>query len=79
MLQTPCMLITGSKDVSVQMESFIKSTEFLRTSTLRIIDNSSHFPHQEQPQAVNNILLSFLGKPNMNIKYIIFFFLLRCT
>lgn len=70
MVQTPCMIITGSKDVNVQMESFIKSTEFLSTSTLRIIDNASHFPHQEQPQVVNNILISFLGKPNL--MYIMF-------
>lgn len=62
MLQVPCLLITGSKDTSVKMESFIKSTEFLKTSTLRVIDNASHFPHQEQPDIVNDILTSFLGK-----------------
>ncbi|XP_029345978.1 epoxide hydrolase 4 isoform X1 [Acyrthosiphon pisum] len=60
MLQVPCLLITGSKDVSVQMESFIKSTEFLKTSTVRIIDNASHFPHQEQPKVVNDLLTSYL-------------------
>jgi len=60
MLQLPCLLITGSKDECVQMESFIKSTEFLKTSTLRIIDNATHFPHQEQPQVVNDLLISFL-------------------
>ncbi|XP_026807036.1 epoxide hydrolase 4-like [Rhopalosiphum maidis] len=60
MLQVPCLLITGSKDVSVQMESFIKSTEFLKTSTVRIIDNASHFPHQEQPKAVNDLLTWYL-------------------
>ncbi|XP_022182882.1 epoxide hydrolase 4-like [Myzus persicae] len=60
MLQVPCLLITGSKDASVQMESFIKSTEFLKSSTLRIIDNASHFPHQEQPKVVNDLLTSYL-------------------
>ncbi|VVC25488.1 Epoxide hydrolase-like,Alpha/beta hydrolase fold-1,Alpha/Beta hydrolase fold [Cinara cedri] len=60
MLQIPCLLITGSKDESVQMESFIKSTEFLKTSTLRIIDDATHFPHQEQPQIVNDLLTAFL-------------------
>lgn len=62
MIQTPCLLITGGKDESVQMESFIRSTEFLKTSTLRIVDNASHFPHQEQAQVVNDLLISFLGK-----------------
>jgi len=62
MLQVPCLLITGSNDVSVKMESFIKSTEFLKTSTVRIIDNASHFPHQEQPKLVNDLLKSYLGK-----------------
>lgn len=61
MLQIPCLLITGSKDESVQMESFIKSTEFLKTSTLRIIDEATHFPHQEKPQIVNDLLTAFLG------------------
>lgn len=60
MLQVPCLLITGSKDVSVQLESFIKSTEFLKTSSVRIIDNASHFPHQEQPKVVNDLLTSYL-------------------
>ncbi|CAH1737094.1 unnamed protein product [Aphis gossypii] len=60
MLQVPCLLITGSNDVSVKMESFIKSTEFLKTSTVRIIDNASHFPHQEQPKLVNDLLTSYL-------------------
>lgn len=64
MLQVPCLLITGNKDESVQLESFIKSTEFLKTSTLRIIDNAMHFPHQEQPQVVNDLLTSFLGEFN---------------
>ncbi|CAI6362674.1 unnamed protein product [Macrosiphum euphorbiae] len=60
MLQVPCLLIIGGKDVSVQIESFIKSTEFLKTSTLRIIDDASHFPHQEQPKVVNDLLTSYL-------------------
>lgn len=65
MLQIPCLLITGSKDESVQMESFIKSTEFLKTSTLRIIDEATHFPHQEKPQIVNDLLTAFLGRSNI--------------
>jgi len=62
MLQVPCLLIIGSNDVSVQINSFIKSTEFLKTSTVRIIDDASHFPHQEQPKVVNDLLTSYLGK-----------------
>uniref|UniRef100_A0A2S2QFP3 Epoxide hydrolase 4 n=1 Tax=Sipha flava TaxID=143950 RepID=A0A2S2QFP3_9HEMI len=65
MLQVPCLLITGNKDESVQLESFVKSTEFLKTSTLRIIDNAMHFPHQEQPQVVNDLLISFLVNVKM--------------
>lgn len=67
MLQVPCLLITGGNDDSVQMESFIKSTEFLKTSTVRIVDNASHFPHQEQPQVVNDLLTSFLGKRDVQV------------
>lgn len=53
--------MVGNNDENVKMESVIKSTEFLKTFTIKIIDNSSHFPHQEQPAAVNKILKSFLG------------------
>ncbi|KAL4090935.1 hypothetical protein QTP88_025693 [Uroleucon formosanum] len=60
MLQVPCLLIIGNKDASVQTESFIRSTEFLKTSTLRIINDASHFPHQEQPKVVNDLLISYL-------------------
>ncbi|XP_025192500.1 epoxide hydrolase 4-like [Melanaphis sacchari] len=68
MLQVPCLIITGSKDVSVRIESFIKSTEFLKTSNVRIIDNSSHFPHQEQPKVVNDLLISYLVRVKKNQK-----------
>lgn len=71
MLQVPCLLIIGSNDVSVHIASFVKSTEFLKTSTVRIIDNASHFPHQEQPEVVNELLTSYLGE---YIKIIILFF-----
>ncbi|XP_050525443.1 epoxide hydrolase 4-like [Daktulosphaira vitifoliae] len=59
-LNVPCLLIVGNNDENVKMESVIKSTEYLKTFTIKIIDNSSHFPHQEQPVAVNKILKSFL-------------------
>ncbi|XP_050440356.1 epoxide hydrolase 4-like isoform X2 [Adelges cooleyi] len=59
-LHVPCLLITGNDDDHVRMESVIKSTEYLKTFTLKIIEKSTHFPHQEQPLAVNDILTSFL-------------------
>lgn len=65
MLQVPCLLITGTDDINIQMESLIKSTEYLQTSTLKIVDNASHFPHQEQPEIVNSLLTSFLVRVNV--------------
>lgn len=69
MLQVPCLLITGGKDVNIKMKSLILSTEYLKSSTLRIVDNASHFPHQEQPEVVNYLLTSFLGMCQVTYVY----------
>lgn len=56
----PCLLIVGNQDSAVHLESLIKSTNYLEKYALKIVDSAGHFPHQEQPEVVNKILLSYL-------------------
>lgn len=58
--QVSTLLIAGNKDKSVLIESIIQSTDFIEKFSLKVINNASHFPHQEQPEEVNKILLNFL-------------------
>lgn len=59
-VQVPCLLIVGSQDSAVHLESLIKSTNYLEKYALKLVDFAGHFPHQEQPEVVNKILLSYL-------------------
>lgn len=61
----PTLLIVGNKDPFIQLESVVKSTEYAKKFLLKIVDGAGHFPHQENPELVNKLLLSFLtGKRN---------------
>lgn len=59
-IDVPCLLIFGNEDRSLRLESVVRSTEYLNKYQLKIIDSAGHFPHQERPDEVNNLLLSFL-------------------
>ncbi|KAG8297112.1 hypothetical protein J6590_041420 [Homalodisca vitripennis] len=59
-VEVPCLLILGNQDFSVQLESVVRSTEYLSKYQLKIIDSAGHFPHQERPEEVNVMLLNFL-------------------
>lgn len=59
-VDVPCLLLTGNKDQFVNLESIVKSTDYVKKFTLKIVDGASHFPHQELPDTVNKMLLSFL-------------------
>uniref|UniRef100_A0A1B6GC61 AB hydrolase-1 domain-containing protein n=1 Tax=Cuerna arida TaxID=1464854 RepID=A0A1B6GC61_9HEMI len=59
-VEVPCLLILGNQDFSVQLESVVRSTEYLSKYQLKIIDSAGHFPHQERPEEVNIMLLNFL-------------------
>lgn len=59
-VKVPTLLLTGSSDNCVSLESIVRSTDFVEQFMLKIVDNSSHFPHQQRPDQVNQLLLSFL-------------------
>lgn len=54
------LLITGGKDRFVQLEGVVKSTDYCEKSFVKIIDDTGHFPHQEDPENFNRIILKYL-------------------
>lgn len=62
-VKIPTLLLTGSTDNCVSLESIVRSTDFVEHFMVKIIDNSAHYPHQQQPDQVNKLLLSFLTDP----------------
>ncbi|PSN36565.1 hypothetical protein C0J52_09140 [Blattella germanica] len=64
-VEVPCLLITGNRDQFIHLESVVKSTDYVQKFTLKIADGAGHFPHQEMPDSVNKMLLSFLIVPDV--------------
>lgn len=59
-ISVPVLLIVGNSDLHVSLESIMTSTEFISTYTMKVVKGAGHFPHQENPDYVNNLLLQFL-------------------
>lgn len=55
------LLIVGNTDPSVSLESIIQSSEYSARFNIKVITGAQHFPHQEKPDNVNNIILKFLN------------------
>ncbi|XP_034948514.1 epoxide hydrolase 4-like isoform X2 [Chelonus insularis] len=63
------LLIVGNLDSGVSLESIIQSSEYVDRFTIKVITGARHFPHQEKPNVVNQIILNFLlGPPTINDK-----------
>ena len=79
----PCLLIVGNKDSSVQMESIIKSTDYVQKYILKVVEGASHYLHQQRPNEVNKLISNFLiGKfykskfPNYYLRFSLYFLLI---
>lgn len=59
-VNVPTMLLTGNKDPWVNLESIVKSSDYVEKFLVKMVEGAGHFPHQECPDAVNKLLLSFL-------------------
>lgn len=59
-VNVPTLLLTGNKDPWVNLESIVKSSDYVEKFLVKMVEGAGHFPHQECPEAVNNLLLSFL-------------------
>lgn len=73
-VNVPTLLLTGNKDPWVNLESIVKSSDYVEKFLVKMVEGAGHFPHQECPEAVNNHLLSFLIGKCFQIKYILSFF-----
>ncbi|XP_060524172.1 epoxide hydrolase 4-like [Cylas formicarius] len=65
-IAVPVIVIYGSNDKVVDLRGVVKSTEFCTHFRIKIVDGCGHFPHQENPEAFNNILLKYLSEPKTN-------------
>lgn len=65
-ITVPTLLITGNKDHYVNLESIVKSTDYCTKFFVKIIENTGHYPHQEDPENFNKVLIKFLKvKPSV--------------
>lgn len=55
------LLITGNQDDFVKLEGIVKSTDFCEKFVMKIVEGAGHFPHQENPELFNRLLLNFLS------------------
>lgn len=54
------LLIVGNADPSVSLESVIQSSDLIERFNIKVIIGAQHFPHQEKPEMVNDVILKFL-------------------
>lgn len=56
----PCLIVTGNEDPQYRLEALISSTEFCDSFVVKIIEGAGHYPHQQNPEEFNQIILKFL-------------------
>lgn len=64
-IQKPVLLIFGAEDCYFNEEYREKMNKKLPHSELNIIERTSHIPHEEQYKYVDNLMLNFFAKNNM--------------
>ncbi|XP_008554615.1 epoxide hydrolase 4 isoform X1 [Microplitis demolitor] len=63
------LLIVGNSDPWISLESIVRSSEYVLRSNIKVITGAQHFPHQENPDMVNQVILNFfIGPPVQNEK-----------
>ena len=55
-LDLPILLITGDQDTIVPTSDTVELQDLLPNSSLSIIENAGHLPHEEQPEAFMNAI-----------------------
>ncbi|KAI4458228.1 epoxide hydrolase [Holotrichia oblita] len=59
-IEVPTLLVTGNKDNFVNLEGIVMSTDYCKKFFVKIIENTGHYPHQEDPENFNKVLIKFL-------------------
>jgi pimeloyl-ACP methyl ester carboxylesterase len=62
-IETPTLLIWGEADTALGKETTLGTERFVSDLTVRYLPRVSHWVQQEAPEAVNEILESWLGEP----------------
>ncbi len=60
-IQIPALIIWGKQDPVIPLRNGLKLADHLQNSTLRIIDECGHIPHEEKPEITSDYLVSFLN------------------
>ena len=63
-VEVPTLAITGRNDHCIDsgvFQSLMYEEDFPAGLSVKAIDDAGHFPHQEQPEAVNELLLSWFA------------------
>lgn len=60
------VLITGNKDKYLRLEDVVMSTDYCEKFYMKIIDGAGHFPHQENPEMFNKVLLKYLRRKSVS-------------
>lgn len=60
-IKTSTLLVTGNnKSQYAKLEGVVQSTDYCEKFHVKIIDGAGHFPHQENPEMFNKVVLKFL-------------------
>jgi pimeloyl-ACP methyl ester carboxylesterase len=59
-IHNPTLLIWGDHDAATPLKEGVRLSQLIQGSTLKIIEGSGHFVHQEQPQKVAEYINDFL-------------------
>jgi len=62
-IETPTLLIWGEEDAALGKETTFGTERHVKDLTVRYLPRVSHWVQQEAPEAVNEILGSWLGEP----------------
>jgi pimeloyl-ACP methyl ester carboxylesterase len=63
-IPAPTLAITGSQDgcMDTRMYDYVDPTLFPKGCRVERIEGAGHFVHQEKPEAVNELLLDWIGE-----------------
>lgn len=59
-INVPTLLVMGNQDNTIKLEGVVKSMDFIDKFVMKIVEGAGHFPHQENPNAFNTIVLNYL-------------------
>ncbi|MBI5119121.1 alpha/beta fold hydrolase [Candidatus Poribacteria bacterium] len=60
-IKAPTLIIWGKQDKYVDVRSAERFRQNIRNSTVVVLDNCGHTPHEECPAAVNELIVEFVG------------------